>query len=175
MRNRSIGRYDCVLEVGCSYGFLLPSLCRISENVVGSDIERTFKQCYPLTLRQIQHNHSNLQLKIADVEKLSQYIAPESCDVIVAYSVLEHVKDYHRAIKEIYRCLKLNGIFLCGLPSENLFYEVCREIAGYKSTHNSYNYESVRREATALCFEEDRLNVPYGFPLFKINIYRKLA
>jgi 2-polyprenyl-3-methyl-5-hydroxy-6-metoxy-1,4-benzoquinol methylase len=39
-------------------------------------------------------------------------------DVVTAFDVIEHVKDYKKAIKNIFRVLKPNGIFLLSTPIE---------------------------------------------------------
>ena len=40
----------------------------------------------------------------------------ESFDFILSFDVLEHIPDYKKALKECYRCLKKNGIFLFTVP-----------------------------------------------------------
>ena len=39
-----------------------------------------------------------------------------SYDVIIANHVLEHVDDFRKALKEMYRILRPNGCFICSFP-----------------------------------------------------------
>lgn len=41
-----------------------------------------------------------------------------SYDVIIANHVLEHVDDFRRALREVYRILKPNGCFICSFPMD---------------------------------------------------------
>ena len=42
--------------------------------------------------------------------------AAEQYDVIICNHVLEHVKDYKKALKELYRILKQGGVMLMTVP-----------------------------------------------------------
>jgi len=171
LKNR---RWKLILEVGCGYGFFLPSLCQIGEKAIGSDIEDMFDFCEKVTLREIQKNYANLELKKADAKNLSNYIDKSSCDVIVAISVLEHINDFNGAIKEIRKCLKPNGIFVCVLPSENWLYKLGKRLVGYeKDYHKHYNYERLRANLCKNLEEVKRWNCPSGIPLFFIGVYTK--
>ena len=48
----------------------------------------------------------------------------EQFDVIIALNVLEHIKDDHIAIKNIYRMLKPNGILIIEVPAGPNLYDV---------------------------------------------------
>ena len=81
-------KYDTILEVGCECGLDLPSLCQIADRVVATDIEKRFPYWKDKTLSAIQKSYPNLELALADATKLSQTVPPNSCDVILALSVL---------------------------------------------------------------------------------------
>jgi SAM-dependent methyltransferase len=171
LKNR---RWKLILEIGCGYGFFLPSLCQISDRVIGSDIEDMFDFCEKVTLRKIQKNYANLKLKKADARNLSEYIDEDSCDAIVAVSVLEHIDDYDGAVKEIRKCLKPSGIFICVLPSENGFYKLCKRLVGYRGDyHKHYNYEKLRANLRKNFREVKKWNCPFGTPLFFVGIYER--
>ena len=169
-------RWKQILEIGCGFGFLLPSLCQIASKVIGSDLGDRLNFCQKVTLGEFKKNNPNLELKKADVRSLSNYIDENSCDAIVAISVLEHISDYNKAIIEIRKCLGPDGILVCVLPSENLFYTIVRRFVGYRGDyHKDYCYEklqaSLRRN-----FEELRVwNSPFGIPLFIGGVYAKQA
>jgi SAM-dependent methyltransferase len=170
------------LEIGCEYGFFLPSLCQISDKVIGSDIKTNFDYCEKITLNDIKKNNANLELKTADATCLSDSIPEKSCDAIVAISVLEHINDFDKAIGEISKCLKPNGIFVCVLPSENWFYKLIKNILRHVATDFRKHYYPHRKEydpkkiEASLCThfnESERHNSPFGLPLFVTRVYVK--
>lgn len=173
LSEQGIAKYDCILEVGTSFGFFLPSLCQLSFQVVGSDIEDTFNFCKDITLDLIKESHENLILKSADVRKLNQTFKEESFDVILAFSVFEHIDDFEIALENVYNCLKPNGFFVCELPSENSLYKLGRKIAGYHDAHPGYNHDRVVSAIEKKFQIKNQLNSPHGLPIFKIGIYTK--
>lgn len=167
-------RYNLILELGCSYGFALPSLCQLSDRVIGTDVEETFNFCRDLTLLDIQKNHPNLELNVANVYELSKVIEPNSCDVILAFSVLEHLPSNHgKALSEVYACLKSGGIFICELPSENWLYKLGRKLTRYQEAHKNYDYNTQRNLLRDFFKEVKIMNSPFGIPLFKIGVHEK--
>ncbi|UCG55263.1 MAG: class I SAM-dependent methyltransferase, partial [Dehalococcoidia bacterium] len=167
-------RYNLILEIGCSYGFALPSLCGISKRVIGTDIEGTFNLCKDLTLLDIQKSHPNLELTAVNVYQLSEVIQPGSCDVILAFSVLEHLSSNHnRALSEIRACLKPEGLFICELPSENWLYRLGRKLIRYHEAHKGYDYAAIRKSLVNSFREVKVVNSPFHIPLFKIGVYQK--
>jgi len=168
-------RYEQVVEFGSDFGFTLPALCLLGERVIGTDVENRFVFCRDITLLDIQKSHPNLELKAADVTQLSKTIAPNSSDLIVSYSVLEHVQEYKTAMEEINKCLKPGGIFLCELPRENWFYKLGRKVVGYYDAHPGYDYTAYREQLRSIFTEVKLKNSPFGIPLFKIGVYQKRA
>lgn len=166
-------KYSRILEIGCGYGFFLPSLCKISEEVIGSDIGNNYRYCYNRTLKCLSSEYENLKLEEINVLKLSNHIDQNSCDVIVAYDVLEHLTKLDKAVKEIQNCLRPSGVFLCGLPSENILYILGRKVARFHDVHKGYDYRHVRGVISSILYEEKTWNVPRYLPLFKIGVYRK--
>ena len=166
-------RYGLVLEIGCYHGFMLPTLCNIADKVIATDIEHVFKLAWKMTLRDLQKSYTNLECKVADVVELSKVIGYQSCDVIFAFSVLEHVDEPIRALDEIYKVLKLGGTFICELPSENWLYKFARKLVGYKEAHEGYSYINMRKLLRDLFTEIKVINSPLGIPLFKIGAYEK--
>lgn len=165
---------NTILEIGCGYGYLLPSLCQIGKKVIGSDIKDVFEFCKEVTLEKIKKNHENLELKEADARYLSSIMDKESCDIIVAISVLEHISEYEKVIQEVNECLKPQGIFVCVLPTENVLYRIGRSILRYPNEyHEGYNYSKLRR-SLSINFREVRIwFYPFHLPLFFYGAYRK--
>jgi len=171
LKNR---RWNTILEIGCGYGYLLPSLCQISEKVIGSDIKGAFEFCEKVTLKEIKKKHANLELKEIDARHLSSVIDKESCDVIVAVSVLEHISEYERAIEEINKCLKTQGIFVCILPTENLLYKIGRRVMRYPDKyHEGYSYKELCKYLPKHFREVKTWFFPFHLPLFFYGVYQK--
>ena len=171
LKNRT---WKVTLEVGCGFGFFLPSLCQISDKVIGSDLKETFESYGKITLRKIKEEHANLELKEIDARYLSTVISKESCDVIVAVSVLEHITEYKKAIEDVSKCLKPQGIFICVLPTENTMYKIGRKIIGYPSEyHKGYSYKEVRTYLSKNLREVKTWFSPFHLPLFFHGVYQK--
>lgn len=175
-------RWGVILEIGCDHGFLLPSLCQISDKVIGSDIKTNFEYCEKATLNEIKKKNANLELKIADATSLSNVIPENSCDAIVAVSVLEHIDDYDKAIEEICKCLKTDGIFVCVLPSENKLYRLTKNALRYMASEfrrhynphkKEYNPDKIQASLSARFKECEKRNCPFGLPLFVVRVYRR--
>ena len=54
---------------------------------------------------------ADLKLDIQSTE-----LPDESYDIIICNHVLEHVKDFRKALKEVYRILRKGGYFICSFP-----------------------------------------------------------
>jgi predicted SAM-dependent methyltransferase len=152
----------------------LPSLCQISDKVIGSDIGETFRVYQRLTLREIKKNCPNLKLMEIDARYLSTYIAENSCDVIIAVSVLEHIREYRQTISEIKKCLRPSGIFICSVPTENRLYKFCRKILGYSGDyHEGFNFAKLRNCLRKRFKEVNRWYTPLMVPIFFTGVYTK--
>lgn len=58
--------------------------------------------------------HNSSGIRCEDVTKLT--FADESIEYILTFDVLEHVPDYHAAIREFFRCLRSRGKILISIP-----------------------------------------------------------
>ena len=164
-------RYNTILEIGCSYGFFLPSLCQIADKVIGTDIEGTFNFCRDKTLSPIKQCHSNLELKIADATRLSETIEAGSCDVITAFSVLEHIEEKEKLLEEVSKCLRPGGVFICEIPTENWIYRLGRKIVRYTEGHENYDHHATENLIKQYFIQKKMMNSPLGLPLFNIGVY----
>jgi SAM-dependent methyltransferase len=167
-------RWELILEIGCGEGFLLPSLCQISEKVIGSDIKETLEFSKKITLNEIKEKCANLELKEIDARYLSSVIDKESCDVIVAISVLEHIPEYKITIEEIKTCLKPKGILVCVVPTENSLYKIGRRILRYHNEyHKGYAFKELRPSLSKNFHEVKTWFSPFHLPLFFSGVYQK--
>ena len=59
------------------------------------------------------YNQADLKIDIEDTG-----LADDSYDIIICNHVLEHVNDFRRALKEVYRILSPGGYMLCSFPMD---------------------------------------------------------
>lgn len=99
-----------VLDVGCNDGTFIHMLKEKRNcDVTGIDLSETALE---------EAKKKGLNVMVADVESLP--FPDKSFDVITCMEVLSHLFDAEKAIKEIRRVLKSNGIFLGSCPHKNL-------------------------------------------------------
>jgi SAM-dependent methyltransferase len=103
-----------VLEVGAGSGWFMV-LCR-RRGIRCEGIEHN-PFCIELAKGLGRRNGFDLDIQEANVESLP--LPPDTYDLIVAMSVLEHVADYRRALTAVHRGLKPGGVFF--LTSTNKF------------------------------------------------------
>jgi ubiquinone/menaquinone biosynthesis C-methylase UbiE len=109
-------RYPVLLEVGTGSGILLPELSRHCEKLYACDIHTNFDHIHKLLK---SYNIRDYNVSTQSIEHTTY---PEkSFDAIVAVSVLEFVKDMPRAINEIKRILKDDGVFITICPMQSRF------------------------------------------------------
>jgi ubiquinone/menaquinone biosynthesis C-methylase UbiE len=96
-----------ILDVGCGTGAITMDIAASTKGeVVGIDIdEKKLEEAKPLL-----ENVTNVSLKHGDVEKLP--FADESFDLVVFNIVLIHIKNQQKAVDEMVRVTKKNGMVL---------------------------------------------------------------
>jgi SAM-dependent methyltransferase len=106
-------RFERVLEVGFGAGAVLLALAPTAEALFGIDLDADPKLVGTvLEKRGIR----------ADLRKANVYDLPFEkglFDLVVSYSVFEHLHDYPRALGEVARVLRPGGLFLLGMPAVN--------------------------------------------------------
>ena len=112
------------LDFGGGNGVLLRELSRRFDEVVcidlHADIAREVARIYEL---------SNVQVFSNDIFKLG--LPDGHFDTVIAAQVLEHILDLGPLSGEMSRLLAPGGELLVSAPSENRFYKMGRQLAGY--------------------------------------------
>jgi len=155
------GRLNKVLDFGCGSGVMLPFLAERADHIVAVDVDLE-------PLRRVEKHiafakHIHFADTHRDVEK-------GSLDLITALDVLEHVDDLDTILAELASLLKPGGEIIISGPTENIFYQVGRFLAGptysgHYHVRNIYDIEnSVRKH-----FDVKRIKtLYYPVPLFLI-------
>lgn len=119
--------YDSILEVGYGSGLLIPTIMKIGKNVVGLDRDSDPKI--------VENNLKRLGLKVKLLKGdiLDTKLPKESFDLVLAFSIFEHIKDIKTAINEVHRILKPGGNLLVGMPRVDKLMEKLFPLIGCKT------------------------------------------
>lgn len=125
-------RFDSLLEIGYGAGAVLLTLGNSAKELHGIDLDADPAQVHPiLASRGLS----------ADLRKASVYELPfedNSFDLAVSFSVFEHLHEYERALLEVKRVLRPNGLFLLGMPAVNLMMEAGFRAIGFKGIEDHH-------------------------------------
>ena len=106
-----------VLDLGSGEGFGAAILAESASHVVGVDIDaRTVEHS------RLNYATANLEFQAGSALDLSSYDAG-SFDAVVAFEIIEHVRDQERVLTEIARVLADDGILVMSTPDRRLYSE----------------------------------------------------
>lgn len=135
------------LEIGYGSGVLLPTLCQISEKVygvdLGSDPDQVSKHLSQLGCQ------AELDRGVPD----HLLFADNFFDLVVAISVLEHIKAIKPFLQEIHRVLKPGGVLLVGMPAVNKFMDYLFQAIGFSGIEAHHVTTPEEMQKAALGFE----------------------
>jgi SAM-dependent methyltransferase len=118
--------FDRALEVGYGAGAVLLALAPSGAQLHGVDLDAD-----PAAATSVLASRGyRATLERADVCQLPY--ANRSFDLVVSFSVLEHVHDYPKALSEVRRVLRTKGQFLLGMPAVNRMMEAGFRAIGFK-------------------------------------------
>lgn len=118
-----------VLDIGCACGSIANGLYESGANVDGIDINN-----YTILIGKERFKHLNLNV----CDAINMHLYPDNFfDFIHTNQVAEHWRPEHvqLILREIYRVLKPNGIFLCVLDTEELYLRQKRDPDKEDPTH----------------------------------------
>lgn len=101
-----------ILDAGCGRGFYIKlfSYLTFPKKIVGIDISETYTQ----KAKTITQNDKRVEVAVASIYKLP--FKDNYFDCVVCSEVLEHLDDDLKALQELRRVLKPNGILLITVP-----------------------------------------------------------
>lgn len=137
----NVGRRK-ILEVGCGTGGLTQHLLKWGEVTV-TDIEEGFLDACQRKFK----GHRNFKgASIYDVEKESSFPSA-SFDLVVAFNLLEHVRDDSFALSEWKRLLKPGGQLVCLVPAHPLLYGPIDKAIGHVRRYDAQGLEKTFQAA----------------------------
>ncbi|MCM8795546.1 MAG: class I SAM-dependent methyltransferase [Candidatus Omnitrophica bacterium] len=147
-----------ILDVGCGTGMFMKELVRFGK-VVGVD-----KSYYSIQLCHKKGFNSVYQEDISNM-----HFPSETFDLVTALDVLEHIEDDERAISEIFRVLKNNGIFLLTVPANNSLWSYHDIALNHK---RRYTFSELKDKLISIGFEVKRISYCIFFLFLPIFIFR---
>lgn len=158
---RRVGR---ALEVGYGAGAVLLALAPGVQELHGVDLDADPQAtAQSLRARGVE----------AKLEKSSVYQLPFPdgfFELVVSFSVFEHLAEYPRALAEVARVLRPGGLFLLGMPAVNRVMELGFRAIGFKGIedHHVTTPQMVRAELARAGLRElsaSHLDLPLRRPL----------
>lgn len=102
-----------ILDVGCGGGDLLRMIAQKSEK----DTEFFGLDISPKLCEIAKKNNPNAQIVVGDAEQLPY--SDNTFDFVFMTETLEHLLDYKKAMIEVSRVLKPNGVFVVSVPNRD--------------------------------------------------------
>jgi len=133
-----------LLDIGCGTGFIINLAKDLFQEIHGVDIT-------PAMLSKVDLSTGNITLHNIPAENLP--FPMESFDVVTAYAFLHHLEDYIRVIEEVFRVLKVGGLFYVDLEPNKLFWLAMQKLEQERHA-SSYSFVVEKEIAAALHTDE---------------------
>lgn len=156
------------LDFGPGFGMSLPALSKIFDRTVGLDIDEN--QLIPAAKIIKDHSISNVDLVCRSPDKEFDDFITESFDCIIADNVLEHISDNYQILQNFYRILKVDGILIISLPTENIIYRLFESKGDGHVLRTKKQINSLLKNIESSFTEIGRLDTP---PFFLLRIFQK--
>jgi ubiquinone/menaquinone biosynthesis C-methylase UbiE len=119
-------RYARGLEVGYGAGAVLLTIAPQVDHLFGIDLDANPEPVHALLASR------GLRAELTRGSVTALPYEDGFLDLVVSFSVFEHLADYERALAEVARTLKPGGHFLIGMPSVNRMMEIGFRMIGFK-------------------------------------------
>ncbi len=148
-----------ILEIGCGAGGQLQVLSSSGNEVFGSDVNKDALD-----------EASKLGFKVFYQDAEKELEESEKYDVICAFDVLEHIKDDNLALKNIYRVLKKDGLFIFSVPAFQFLYSG-HDV--YMKHHRRYSMRGLRQRLVDNDFQITKIFY-WNFFLFPVVFINRI-
>jgi ubiquinone/menaquinone biosynthesis C-methylase UbiE len=139
-------KYPTLLEVGTGSGIFIPELSRHCDSIYACDIHSHMDTIDILCKH---YDIKNYHLSTQSIESTSY--PNEYFDAVIAVSVLEFVPDIPKALTEIKRIMKKDGIFITICPMESRMLDFF--LSFYTSKRPKSEFGNARRHVSKLLEE----------------------
>jgi SAM-dependent methyltransferase len=119
-------RFHRALEIGYGAGAVQLVLAPAVDELFGIDLDADPRAVFDLLARR---GHKSTLVKGSAYELPYE---PGTFDLVVSFSVFEHLRDYLRALREVVRALAPGGLFLLGMPEVSFMMEAAFRAIGFK-------------------------------------------
>lgn len=168
---------EALLEIGYGSGLLLPELSRRTNKLVAIDIHGQADQVYKM----LEHEHVTAELHKGSLYEMP--FADGEFDAIACFSVLEHLTELDKAMREFARVTRPGAVLAFGFPVRNFITDAFFRYAGYEprklhpASHRDIE-QAIRRQPL-LSLEKIRV-LPGFLPIdaslyFSCRVVRKQA
>lgn len=167
--------YESILELGYGSGLLMPTLAQIGGRIAGVDI------CSDPARVGAALEKLGVKASLKQGDICSMDYPGDSFDLVVAFSIFEHVADPVPALKAIRRILRPGGHLLVGMPRVDKFMARLFPLIGYRviEEHHVSNHRDFAVHATRLFdpagFKTMPSFVPSWAALYFNMLFRKPA
>ena len=157
-------RFPRGLELGYGAGAVLLSLAEGVDELHGLDLDAD-----PEPVRQILRARGRqAELRQGSVYELPY--ADDSFDLVVSFSMFEHLHEYRKGLSEVTRVLRPGGLFLLGMPAVNKLMEAAFLAIGFKGINDHHvttprQVEQAFEMAGLLRLRSAVLDLPFRAPL----------
>ena len=167
-------RYAKALEVGYGAGAVLLAIAASVDELHGIDLDadpapvQTWLGGYGRTARLVRGSVYELPYETAEF------------DLVLSFSVFEHLHQYQQGLREVARVLKPGGRFLLGMPAVNTMMELGFRIIGFKGIED-HHVTTPRVAASAFegaglrVIRHARLHLIPGLPVYFNWLLEKAA
>jgi ubiquinone/menaquinone biosynthesis C-methylase UbiE len=169
-----LGAQARALEVGYGAGVVLYNLAPRLSELHGIDLDAD-----PAAAgRRLRSLGVDARLVKGSVLDMRPVYADDYFDLVVCFSVMEHLAQPQRALQEMWRVLKPDGVAVVGMPAVNRFMEYAFQAIGFKGIedHHITTPGQVLRLVTSdrQHWQVKRRALPAGVP-FDLALYHTFA
>ena len=102
-----------ILDIGCGMGFDLLNIKKVFPNLDLYGVDSDFGE----KIDYLKKDKNHIKVLNCDIEDNDLDFSDEKFDLVISNQTLEHCKNIHHIISECIRVLKVNGIFIIGVPN----------------------------------------------------------